>query len=713
MRTAAIYARVSTPRQGLEQTIESQLTVLKSWADENAYELSPENIYTDEGYSGSRLDRPGLDALRDGAEDGAFEMVGVLSPDRLARKYAYQVLLLEEMGRSGCEVVFVDHPISDDPNDQLLLQIRGAIAEYERALLGERFRRGKLQKAREGHFIGGRAPYGYHYVAKRDGVPGHLVVDETESELVRMLYSWLIEERMTVRQILKRLNEGPWLPRSGGARWSASVVHRILSDPTYSGTAYANRYRYVPPERPRARGPRSGENTCRKLRPKEEWIPIPVPPIIDEETSRLAQAQLERNATLSFRNNKKYSYLLRCLLSCESCNLAMFGVTYKATDTRPEHRYYQCHGKDPILSAREHKCTQRPAKAHELEEAVWEHVKGLMRDPERLLSQFEDFVRSTSETGEVEEAEAKKFEAHLKRLSREQTRLVDAYQAGIIELEELKERRARIAQRGEALKTQYDQQARLRRQAAQAREVLEDLKTFCRRIDARLDDAAFEEKQAILQLLIERIIVGEDSLEIRHVIPLDGPPRNSKGPAAPPKSGLRSDGVYPTPLPRGPLQDGLDGALQAPVGVAGYKLYLREASGCQGAQKRRPEGAIFAGTHIEAQDLSFAGSCLYPYGYDHRCGGHPAILAALDVSGVDPDVGIGTFERSVTEAFDLLVELLAQLGDPALGDALHPQGLHQLVHLAGGDAVHVRFLNDRCQGPLGLPTRLQERGEVA
>jgi site-specific DNA recombinase len=551
MRAAAIYARVSTPRQGREQTIESQLDALKSWADEKGYELSPENVYTDEGYSGSRLDRPGLDALRDGSEDGTFEVIGVLSPDRLARKYAYQVLLLEEFKRSGCEVVFVDRPISDDPNDQLLLQIRGAIAEYERALLGERFRRGKLQKAREGHFIGGRAPYGYRYVPKRDGVSGHLVVDETESELVRMLYGWLIEERMTVRQILKRLNDGPWLPRSGGARWSASVVHRILSDPTYSGTAYANRYRYVPPEKPRARGPRSGENTCRKLRAKEEWIPIPVPPIIDEETRRLAQDQLERNARLSFRNNKKYSYLLRCLLSCESCNLAMFGVTYKATDTQPERRYYQCHGKDPILSAREHKCTQRPAKAGELEEAVWEHVKGLMRDPERLVSQFKEFARSTSENGDREEVEAKKFEGHLRRLSREQTRLVDAYQAGVIELEELEERQVKIAQRREALRTQYEQQAQLRRQATQAREVLEDLKTFCRRINAQLEDATFQEKQAILQLLIERIIVGEDTLEIRHVIPLDGPPRNSTGSAAPPGSGLCSDGVHPAALPGG------------------------------------------------------------------------------------------------------------------------------------------------------------------
>ena len=210
------------------------------------------------------------------------------------------------------------------------------------------------------------------------------------------------------------------------------------------------------------------------------------------------------------------------------------------------------------MSAREHKCLQRPAKAHELEETVWEHVKGLMRDPERLLAQFEEFARSTAENAQ-EDAEVKKFGGHIKRLSREESRLVDAYQVGIIELEELEERRTKIAQQRKALRAHYEQRSWLRRQAAQAREVLENLEASCRRINARLDDATFEEKQSILQLLIERIIVGEDTLEIRHVIPLDGPPRNSRGSAAPPESGLRSDGVHPTPLPRGAHQDRLDG----------------------------------------------------------------------------------------------------------------------------------------------------------
>ena len=122
------------------------------------HQLGEEHVFRDEGYSGARLDRPGLDALRDAVRDGEVDLVAVLSPDRLARRYAYQVLLLEEFRRAGCEVAFLQHPISDDPNDQLLLQIQGAIAEYERAVLGERFRRGKLQKARAGHYLGGRAP---------------------------------------------------------------------------------------------------------------------------------------------------------------------------------------------------------------------------------------------------------------------------------------------------------------------------------------------------------------------------------------------------------------------------------------------------------------------------------------------------------------------------------------------------------------------------
>jgi hypothetical protein len=122
---AAIYARVSTDRQGREQTVDSQLEAFRRWANERRHELMSDHIYIDEGYTGSRLDRPGLDALRDAVQLGVIDVVAVLSPDRLARKYAYQVLLLEELRKAGCQVVFLHRPITDDPQDQLLLQIQG------------------------------------------------------------------------------------------------------------------------------------------------------------------------------------------------------------------------------------------------------------------------------------------------------------------------------------------------------------------------------------------------------------------------------------------------------------------------------------------------------------------------------------------------------------------------------------------------------------
>ena len=486
----AIYARVSTERQERQQTIDSQLDALRSWVASNDHILDETHVFRDEGYSGARLDRPGLDALRDVVRDGAVERVAVLSPDRLARRYAYQVVLLEEFRKAGCEVVFLHHPISQNPNDQLLLQIQGAIAEYERAVLGERFRRGKLQKARDGHYLTGRAAYGYRYVPRCGDVPGQLLVDEGEAELVRMLYGWLVDEQMTIRQIIKRLNAGPYLPRSGRHAWSPSTVQHILSDPIYTGTAYANRYTYVPATKPRRigaqRSPRTGEATCRRLKPREQWIAIPVPALIDMDIWDRAQAQLARNAALSFRNNTKHNYLLRCLLTCEACGLAMFGITRPATARLPERQYYDCHGKDCILSARTSVCTSRAIKAETIEQAVWQHVAGLLAEPAQLLAQF-DRLTATEAGSPRDQAAEQRLRSRLERIARADARLLDAYQAEAISLAELTERRRQIAKERQDVERQQEERARLRQQQLQAETVRSDLTEFCGRMRSRLD----------------------------------------------------------------------------------------------------------------------------------------------------------------------------------------------------------------------------------
>ena len=517
---AAIYARVSTDKQGRDQTIDSQLDALRRWVSSHGHEIKDEHVYIDQGYSGARLDRPALDRLRDAAREGEFDVLGVYSPDRLARRYAYQVLLLEEFRKAACDVAFIERPISDDPHDQLLLQIQGAIAEYERAVLGERFRRGKLHKARAGQWVFGRAPYGYRYVPTRDGVPGHLEVDDAEAEVVRMLYRWLIDERTTVRQILKRLAAGPWRPRNGKRLWSNSVVHHILSDPVYTGTAYTNRHVFVLPRKPRTTGPRAGTPTCRKPRPRAEWIPVPVPAIIDESTRQSASEQLARNSALSYRNNTRHDYLLRCLLTCRTCGLSMFGVTTSGAGGRRVHRYYNCHGKDTVARDRDCRCPQAPTKVEELDAAVWGHVRRLLEDPATLAAQFEELAQQADVLDAGARATGQRWEAQLRRLDREEQRLLDAYQAEAIDLDELKQRREQVRGRRQMLTAQRDQEQRLSAERQTAREVWADLTAFCQRVRSRLDDATLAERQRILQLLIDRVIVGPDALEIRHVIPL-------------------------------------------------------------------------------------------------------------------------------------------------------------------------------------------------
>jgi site-specific DNA recombinase len=157
----ALYARVSTVQQEKQGTIESQLAALDAYAAAHGLVIAPEHRYVDDGYSGARLDRPGLERLRDAAWRGELDRVLILAPDRLARYYAYQYVVVEEIERAGCAVVFANGPFNDGPEDRLVREVHGLFAEFERAALQERSRRGKLHAARHGHFFTGAGPYGY------------------------------------------------------------------------------------------------------------------------------------------------------------------------------------------------------------------------------------------------------------------------------------------------------------------------------------------------------------------------------------------------------------------------------------------------------------------------------------------------------------------------------------------------------------------------
>ena len=237
----ALYARVSTARQEEDRTVASQLAALEKSAEALGLVVPTEQRYVDEGYSGSRLDRPGLDALRDAAADGLLDVVLVHSPDRLARSYVYQQVVLEELTKRGVQVHFVERPAGEKPEDRLLVQMQGVIAEYERAKILERSRRGRLHKVRSGEMLPFyTGPYGYQVVRTPALPQGAVVIDEVEALHVRDMFRCVLEEDLSARQVAKRLNARGVRPRKSPF-WRSATVYGILTNPAYAGLATYNR----------------------------------------------------------------------------------------------------------------------------------------------------------------------------------------------------------------------------------------------------------------------------------------------------------------------------------------------------------------------------------------------------------------------------------------------------------------------------------------
>lgn len=239
--------------------------------------------FVDDGHSGARLDRPGLDTLRDAAEAGLMEAVWCLSPDRLARVYAYQVIVLDELARHGVKVLFTDAPvIDDDPQARLLTQVQGVIAEYERAKIAERYRRGKLWRSRSGEVLAWKAPYGYRRVPRTTARPAHLEVYEPEAAVVRRIFDDYVTGGYSIREITRRLNADGVATPTGKPVWGTSTVGRLLRNEAYVGRVHWNKTESVP-------DPRPGRRNRQIPRDRAKWIAIDCPTIVDDDLFEAAQ----------------------------------------------------------------------------------------------------------------------------------------------------------------------------------------------------------------------------------------------------------------------------------------------------------------------------------------------------------------------------------------------------------------------------------------
>jgi site-specific DNA recombinase len=519
---AAMYARVSTARQEREQTIASQIEALDRAAAAKGLQIAPEWRYVDEGFSGSRLDRPGLDALRDAAADGAIDLVFVYCPDRLARNYVYQQVVVEELEKRGVEVHFVERPLGERAEDRLLLQMQGVIAEYERAKIIERTRRGKLHKVRSGQMLPfAIAPYGYAIVRTPQTPQGVVVVEEVEAQHVREMYRWVIEEGLSVWQVTKRMNALGVAPRKKKF-WVQPSVYRILTNSIYIGKAFFGKREFVEPKRPRHPGTyRKCEKSSSRARPRSQWIEVRMPPIIEERTQDAARQRFARAKRFAARNTQN-EYLLRSMVICGGCGMRMQAV-HASSDAnhRYEYFYYACGSRDRIITGREQRCTMRRVDARVVDAVVWQAIIGWVQDPQILIREVEAWRSTRPRSSDVARARMK-LQKLRRQLDLQVERLIDAYQQGGLKVDELKARRERLEASREAARSQEQQLTAEQFDRDRVDRLTTDLEAFASTLRAGLSDLDFGGRQRVVRLLIERVVIHENDLEIEHIIPLTG-----------------------------------------------------------------------------------------------------------------------------------------------------------------------------------------------
>jgi site-specific DNA recombinase len=533
MRMAAIYARVSSEQQREANTIASQTASLVEFAHGHDLEVPKEWIFEDDGYSGATLERPALERVRDLAAEGQIQVVLAYGPDRLSRKYAYQILLIEELARNGVETLFVKAPQGSSAEDQLLVQFQGMIAEYERAQILERSRRGKRHRAHSGEVsVMSGAPYGYLYVRKTDEAPAAYVVLEAEARVVERIYEMYTVEGLSIGEITRRINAEAIPTRKASARWERSTVWAVLRNSAYRGVACfgktraSARTRVIRPLR--RRGAATSSTTAGHERPREEWIEIPVPALISEDTFARAQELLQENKIRSRRRTIEPS-IVQGMVSCQKCGYA-FSRTSTQTSARKIH-YYKCIGSDSWRKLGGPVCDNgRFVRQDLLDQIVWTEVIRLLEDP-TLIQQELDRRLAAARSSDPTKKREQSLERELTHVGKGIERILSAYQEALMSIEQLRERMPALRQREQALRAELQAIADQANDRATFLRLAETLTAFLDRLHGAADTLSITERQRIVRLVVKDVLIGDDTITIRHSIPVpQGPTQGGSQP---------------------------------------------------------------------------------------------------------------------------------------------------------------------------------------
>jgi site-specific DNA recombinase len=407
----------------------------------------------------------------------------------------------------------------------LLLQVQGIIAEYERATIVERCRRGKQHAARQGQVsVLASAPYGYRYVSKAEsGGEARYDILLEEARVVRQIFHWVARDRWSLREVCRRLQQQGIPTRTGNSRWHERTVGYILNNPAYRGQAGYGKSRVVP-RRPQLRPRRGKPSVPRRAysvtSAAAQALSIAVPPLVSEEVFAAVAEQLAENRHRVRARRGQARHLLQGLLVCRHGSYALSGMRRRHTTAAGQEQsygYYRCGGVQRRNDDGTKVCRGSALPAEQLEEAVWEDVWALLREPARIQQEYERRLQ-----GETTEGDGGEFESLARRVARVKrtiSRLIDSYSDGLLEKDEFEPRlraaRERLGRLEGEAKSQADEAGR----QAELRWVVGKFQEFAEQIQSGLEKADWTTRQEILRALVKQIEVGDEDIHIVYRIP--------------------------------------------------------------------------------------------------------------------------------------------------------------------------------------------------
>ena len=532
--TVAAYLRVSSQAQRQRDTIASQREAVLDHARRCGWAIPDAYVFADDGFSGATLERPALEALRDGVASGEVETVLVWSVDRLSRNFAHQILLQEEFARTGAKIVCVQEPDDATPHGMLLRQILSVISEYERTQIAERSRRGKIHRARQGSLnMLTRAPYGYRLLRKTETCGARLEVDDTEARVVRRIFELYVREGLKMHEIGPRLDAQGVRPRHA-RHWSCSTVAVILRNEAYIGkAAYLKSMSSGKRTRHNRTGRQKGGAVRRLIgrtaRAREEWIELPVPAVVDEALFARAQQQRAANQRFSARKTTEQT-LLQGLCVCAHCGYTMGRNSGTGSRGAPRRHYYRCHGAESWRRPQGAVCDNPAVRADELDEAVWQEVLALLENPELIQREINRRLAAANDTVAAR-GRTDALHGELARIATRIRRLLDAYQEEVITLDELRERRTPLQARQRSILSELEALKTAELERGCRLSLATTMERFLRRMREGARSMSLAERQRVVRLLVREVQVAKEEVTVCHSIPIEPSPPNRSGPS--------------------------------------------------------------------------------------------------------------------------------------------------------------------------------------